>query len=79
LEVDYERVVADRESESRRIIDFLALEWDEHCLQPDKNERVVRTPSLWQVRQPMYSTSVGRWRDYEPWLGAFRDLETNPD
>jgi hypothetical protein len=35
---------------------------------------VVKTPSLWQVRQPVYKTSVERWRRYEPWLGELREL-----
>ena len=37
-------------------------------------DRRVRTFSKWQVRQPVYTTSVARWKNYEPWLGAFREL-----
>ena len=74
LEVDYEDIVADREGSARRIVDFCGLPWDSACLQPDKNARAVATPSLWQVRQPVYRSSVARWRHYEPWLGEFRRL-----
>jgi tetratricopeptide (TPR) repeat protein len=74
IEVDYELLVADRERETRRMIDFLGLEWDDECLRHDQNRRVVRTPSLWQVRQPIYKTSIGRWRDYEPWLGPLKEI-----
>ena len=74
LEVEYENVVADREGAARRMVDFCGLPWDAACLQPERNARAVATPSLWQVRQPVYRSSVARWRHYEPWLGEFRRL-----
>jgi tetratricopeptide (TPR) repeat protein len=74
LDVDYEKLVADCEEVTRRIIDFLGLEWSDACLRPEVNERVVRTPSMWQARQPVYRSSVERWRRYEPWLGPLADL-----
>jgi tetratricopeptide (TPR) repeat protein len=73
-EVHYEALVADRETETRRLIAFLGLEWDEACLAPERNTRVVQTASVWQARQPVYKTSVERWRRYEPWLGELREL-----
>ena len=73
-EVQYETLVADREAESRRLISFLGLEWDDACLAPERNARAVKTASIWQVRQPVYKTSVERWRRYEPWLGELREL-----
>jgi Sulfotransferase family len=69
LDLDYESLVADLEGQSRRLIEFLGLDWDPACLSFHKNRRVVRTPSLVQVRQPVYSDSVGIWRKYEPYLG----------
>ena len=74
LEVDYESVVANQEQEIRRVVEFLGLEWNEACLDAGKNDSVVTTPSAWQARQPIYSSSVGRWRHYEPWLGEFSEL-----
>jgi tetratricopeptide (TPR) repeat protein len=74
MEVDYEALIADRERVSRRMIDFCGLDWDDACLRSDSNRRVVRTASMWQARQPIYRTSVERWRRYEPWLGEFRRL-----
>jgi hypothetical protein len=74
LEIDYETLIAERERETRRMIDFCGLEWDDECLTPERNQRVVRTASLWQARQPVYPGSVGRWRRYEPWLGALGEL-----
>jgi tetratricopeptide (TPR) repeat protein len=74
LEIDYEAVVQDQERSARRIIAFCGLDWDNACLRHERNARAITTPSLWQARQPVYRTSVGRWRQYEPWLGEFRPL-----
>jgi tetratricopeptide (TPR) repeat protein len=67
--VQYETLVADLEGESRRLIDFLGLEWESQCLEFHKTKRSVSTASVWQVRQPLYSSSVGRWKHYEKHLG----------
>lgn len=69
LQVRYEALVADVEGESRRLIDFLGLEWDPRCLDFHQTERSVKTASAWQVRQPVYGSSVGRWRHYERHIG----------
>jgi len=74
LEVDYEKLVADREAVTRRLIDFCGLDWHKDCLRPEHNERSVTTASLWQARQPVFTTSVARWRRYAPWLGELRSL-----
>ena len=68
LDVQYEDVVADIETQARRILDFCGLEWDEACLAFDRVERPVYTASMAQVRQPMYRSSVGRWRVYQDQL-----------
>ena len=65
LEIDYEALVVDIEGESRRLIDFLGLEWDDACLSFHKTRRIVLTASATQVRRPVYASSVGRWRAYE--------------
>ena len=72
-EVQYETLVADSEAETRRLIAFVGLDWDDECLAPERNPRVVGNASSWQARQPVYKTSVERWRRYEPWLGELRD------
>jgi tetratricopeptide (TPR) repeat protein len=74
LEIEYEDLIADREAVTRRLIAFSGLDWHDSCLQPERNQRAVVTASLWQARQPVYATSVGRWRHYEPWLGELRRL-----
>jgi tetratricopeptide (TPR) repeat protein len=76
LEVDYEALIANKESETWRLIGFCGLDWDDACLAPESNQRVVRTASVWQARQPVYRGSVERWRGYEPWLGELRELKS---
>jgi tetratricopeptide (TPR) repeat protein len=73
LHVDYEALVAEPEDESRRLVAHVGLEWDDACLKPSDNRRAVHTASQWQVRQPIYSGAVGRWRAYEQYLGPLFD------
>ncbi|MFZ0816201.1 MAG: sulfotransferase, partial [Candidatus Sulfotelmatobacter sp.] len=74
IEVDYEELTRSPEPVIRRIIAACGLAWDDACLRPESNPRAVNTPSKWQTRQPIYRTSVERWRRYEPWLGPLRAL-----
>jgi hypothetical protein len=69
LQVPYEGLVLDLEGQSRRIINFLGLPWNPACLDFHRTQRTVQTSSDWQVRQPIYTRSVGRWRNYERHLG----------
>jgi hypothetical protein len=69
-EVRYERLVDDLETTTRETLDFLGLEWSGDCLEYHRNPRLVTTASMTQVRQPAYRSSIGRWRRYEPHLGA---------
>ncbi len=69
LDVRYEDVVADLEGEARRLISYCGLPWDDRCLSFHKTDRPIRTASATQVRQPIYTTAVGRWRAYEEHLG----------
>jgi tetratricopeptide (TPR) repeat protein len=79
FEIDYEALVAEREELTRKLIAFTGLGWNDACLQPERNVRTVTTASLWQARQPVFRTSVERWRRYEPWLGELRQLLADPD
>lgn len=65
LEVRYEDVVDDLEGQARRLVAHCGLDWDAGCLEFHRTQRPVRTASATQVRQPIYKTSVGRWRAYE--------------
>jgi tetratricopeptide (TPR) repeat protein len=74
LEIDYEDIIRDQETASRRLIAFCGLPWDDACLDFHRTDRSIATLSAWQARQPIYKSSVARRRLYEPWLGALRDL-----
>lgn len=68
MDIYYEDTIADPEFWSRRLISHIGLDWDDACLAPHKLERSVKTASHWQVRQPIYKTSVQRWKNYEAFL-----------
>jgi tetratricopeptide (TPR) repeat protein len=68
-EVDYEDMVSDLEGTARRLLAACELEWDPACLEFHRTQRPVRTASVTQVRQPVYTRSVARWKHYERELG----------
>jgi tetratricopeptide (TPR) repeat protein len=72
LKVQHEDVVADLETQVRRMLHFCDLPFEESCLEFHKTERNVRTPSSEQVRQPIFSTALEQWKHYEPWLGPLK-------
>jgi tetratricopeptide (TPR) repeat protein len=83
MEVQYEDLVADFEAQTRRLLTYCGLDWDDRCLMFHKTQRPVRTASMTQVRQPLYGTSVGRWRPYQRMLRPLLDelclRESEPD
>jgi tetratricopeptide (TPR) repeat protein len=79
LEVQYEDVVDDLEGQARRMVEYCGLEWEEACLAFHKTRRSVQTASVAQVRQPIYRSSVGRWRPYKHLLQPlFQALDAEP-
>jgi hypothetical protein len=68
LDIQYEDTIHDPEYWSRALISHIGLEWDDACLAPHKLERAVKTVSQWQVRQPIYKTSMQRWKNNEPFI-----------
>ncbi|MEL6110957.1 MAG: sulfotransferase, partial [Planctomycetota bacterium] len=66
--VDYESMVGNPEAETRSLLAHCGLGWEGACLEFQSNARVVQTPSKWQVRQPMYRSSVEKWRRFEKQL-----------
>lgn len=76
VEVDYETTVADLEGTARRLVEAVGLPWDSACLAFHENQRPIRTASVTQVRQPIYTRSVGRWRHYtEALADVFQAVE----
>ncbi len=74
LDVPYEALVAEQAPMSRALIDFLELPWDEACLRFHESSRVALTASYAQVKKPMYSSSVGRWKHYERHLRPLQQV-----
>jgi len=72
-EVRYEDLTANQEAESRKLIEAVDLEWDDGCLRYYESGRAIVTASNEQVRQPIYTTSVARWKRYEKHLGPLID------
>lgn len=72
LRVQYEDVVADTETQVRRILDYLELPFEQACVDFHKTKRSVRTASSEQVRQPIFKSGLEQWRHYEPWLGPLK-------
>jgi hypothetical protein len=74
LEVPYEALVRDQEAWSRSMVEFIGLPWDQGCLDFHRTERTVSTHSKWQARQKISASSVGRWRNYQQFVGPLRTL-----
>ena len=73
IDVAYEDMVRDIETTARRVIAYCGLEWDDRCLDFQNNDRRVVTLSITQVRKPIYTSSIERWRNYETQLKPLRD------
>ncbi|MFN4259868.1 MAG: tetratricopeptide repeat protein [Gemmataceae bacterium] len=73
LDIDYEETVNDLEGVARQMVDWVGLEWDPACLAFHETKRPIRTASVVQVRQPIYTRSVERWRNYEEALRPLLD------
>ncbi|MDH0862993.1 sulfotransferase [Mitsuaria sp. GD03876] len=71
-DVDYDALVTDPRPQIERALAHVGLGWDDACLDFHASKSTVATPSNWQVRQPLYQRSSGRWRNYERHLGALR-------
>ena len=78
LEIRYEDLVARQEEETRRLLEFCGLDWDQRCLRFHEMRRVVRTASYDQVRRPIYRHSVERYRNYYAWLDPLREALARP-
>jgi tetratricopeptide (TPR) repeat protein len=78
LRVRHEDVVADLESQVRRMLEFCGLPFEDACLEFHKTDRSIKTPSSEQVRQPIYRSGLDYWQNYAAWLAPLEDaLEMN--
>ena len=72
LRVQYEDVIADLETQVRRILDYCGLPFEQACIDFHRNKRAVRTPSSEQVRQPIYKSGMDQWENFEPFLDPLK-------
>ncbi len=75
MEVHYEDLARDAETTIPKMVEFCGMDWEEACLHPELNRRRIKTPSMWQARQPVYRSSTDRWKNYQGSLGVFEELE----
>ena len=73
LRVQYEDVVADLDTQVRRILEFCGLPFEDACVEFHKTKRSIRTPSAEQVRQPIYKSGLEQWRNFEAWLDPLKE------
>ncbi len=74
LTVNHEDVVDDLETQVRRMLDFVGLEFEQSCVDFHKTKRNIKTPSSEQVRQPIYKSATEQWRYFEPYLGPLKKV-----
>jgi hypothetical protein len=72
--VDYDCLVIKPEPIVRELLDFLELPWEPECLQFHATENRVKTASIWQIRQPLYQKSSGRWKNYQSNIADLVDV-----
>jgi hypothetical protein len=81
LEVEYEAVISNQEEQTRRILEFCGLDWQEQCLSFHKSTRRVNTASALQVRKGIYTSAMGRWKRYEKhlqdWVRTFHPTDSD--
>ncbi len=75
LEIDYEELVNNQEEQTRRLLEWIGVEWDPICLDFHESDRLVRTASITQVREPIYKRSVDRWRNYESYFHTLTSID----
>jgi tetratricopeptide (TPR) repeat protein len=73
IEIEYEDLVAQPETEVRRMLDYLELEWNERCMQSHDSDHIIITASHAQVRDPIHNKSVSRWKNYEKFITPLID------
>ena len=72
-EVHYSDMVQNPKESARSLIEFCELEWEDACLDFHKSKREIQTASAWEVRQPIYTSSLGRWKAYEAHLDSLKE------
>jgi len=74
LEIEYDDTVNNPEQSARKLIEYCGLDWTDDCNEFHKVERRVKTASHWQVRQPIYKSSLDRWKRYDRHIGPLKEI-----
>ncbi len=74
FDIEYENTINNLEHTARNLIKYCGLEWDDQCIRYYNTNRDVITVSQWQVRQPVYRTSLERWKQYEKHIGVLKEI-----
>ena len=72
--LSYEKIINNQEIETKSLLKFCNLEWDQNCLSPHKNKKTVATASLAQVRNPIYKSSIKKWENYSDELSELKKI-----
>ena len=72
--IEYEAMVSDPDAGMHKLLDFLGLDWEPGCIDTQGSNDAISTASVWQARQPVYSDSIGRWRNYSENLAPFMKI-----
>ena len=72
--LNYQKLVSNKDEEIKKIINFCELDWEEACLFPERNRKSVSTASVSQVRSPIYKTSVNSWEKYSDKLQSINEV-----
>ncbi len=72
-DIGYEDLTADQETQTKALLEYCGLDWNDACLEFHNTNRPVRTASSVQVRMPIYDHSVEAWKNYEKWLSPLSD------
>ena len=75
--LNYEKLINNQELETKNLLKYCELEWDENCMKPHKNKKIVATASAAQVRSPIYKTSIKNWENYSAQLKNLKKIISN--
>jgi len=75
--LSYEKLTSNQEVETRKLIEFCELDWENNCLLPHQNKKKISTVSLAQARLPVYKTSINKWKNYSKYLKELEEIIYN--
>nr|NIQ13438.1 sulfotransferase [Candidatus Dadabacteria bacterium] len=74
LDIRYEELINNQEQSIHKLLEYLKLDWNDNCITFQNTNRTVLTASNWQVKQPLYNSSLYRWKNYEKYLDKLKEV-----